>query len=55
MLAHVSAMKSSRHSRRTNRPDLYRREAQLRLGAILVSAALLAFTCYLVWSHQGMP
>ena len=48
-------MSKSRRLRRTTRPDLYRREGHLRLGAILLSAALLLFTAYLVWSHRGMP
>ena len=47
-------MKPTRRTRRT-RPDHYRRELRVRLGAILVSVALLLFTAYLVWTHRGLP
>lgn len=47
-------MPQTRRPRRTTRPDPYRRESLVRLGAILLSVGLLLLTAYLVWSHRGV-
>ena len=48
-------MNAPRRYHRRTRTDYYRREARLRLAAILLSAVLLLFAAYLVWTHRGMP